>query len=164
MQDELKTCTLCSVSKPRSEFGKRSAAKDGLQPRCLVCQRSKMREHYRSNVSYYVAKAAKRNGEERAAQREWLKDYLLSHPCVDCGEGDLRCLQFDHITGDKVFEVSNMFKRMFSTEKIRAEIEKCVVRCANCHQRKTAADFNWWSHTAMTNTPICPHATNVLEG
>ncbi len=162
--DELKTCTACLQGKPRSEFGKRSASKDGLQPRCFICQRGKMREHYSRNVSYYVAKAARRNKEENLRQREWIKDYLLSHPCVDCGEGDLRCLQFDHVVGEKLLNVGAMLGGKFSMEKIRAEIEKCVVRCANCHQRKTAADFDWWSHRAMTDALICPHATDVSEG
>jgi hypothetical protein len=27
--------------------------------------------------------------------------------------------------------------------RVRAEIEKCDVRCVNCHRRKTARDFGW---------------------
>jgi hypothetical protein len=29
------------------------------------------------------------------------------------------------------------------------EIDKCDVRCANCHRRRTAADFGWWRHMAQ---------------
>jgi hypothetical protein len=27
---------------------------------------------------------------------------------------------------------------------LKAEIAKCQVRCANCHRRRTAAQFGWW--------------------
>lgn len=27
---------------------------------------------------------------------------------------------------------------------------KCVVRCANCHRKKTSDDFNWWKSSYST--------------
>lgn len=37
-----------------------------------------------------------------------------------------------------------MVKNGFSIENIFLEIEKCEVRCANCHLIKTARDFRWY--------------------
>lgn len=66
-------------------------------------------------------------------KRAMVRDYKSTHPCVDCGESDVRCLDFDHI-GEKKFAVSTgMGYRM---ETIMEEISKCVVRCANCHRKK----------------------------
>ncbi|WP_412061844.1 hypothetical protein [Rubrivirga sp. IMCC45206] len=78
---------------------------------------------------------------ERNAQHLWR--YLLSHPCVDCGEADPIVLEFDHVRGEKVGALSNMATRQFSVAKLNAEIAKCEVRCANCHKRKTAREQGW---------------------
>jgi hypothetical protein len=77
----------------------------------------------------------------RNAQHLW--DYLLTHPCVDCGEVDPVVLEFDHVRGEKVAALSDMAKRQFSLAKLDAEIAKCEVRCANCHKRKTAREQGW---------------------
>jgi hypothetical protein len=34
-------------------------------------------------------------------------------------------------------------RRGFSWEKIRAEIQKCEVRCCRCHRLKTARQFGY---------------------
>ncbi len=70
--------------------------------------------------------------------------YLLDHPCVDCGEADVRVLDFDHIIGEKTAHVSSLVGRGASWQRIEKEMAKCVVRCANCHRRKTAIDFGWY--------------------
>jgi hypothetical protein len=71
--------------------------------------------------------------------------YLREHPCVDCGEPDLVVLQFDHVMGEKVANISLLVRRLVSWQKIMDEIAKCEVRCANCHARKTAASHGWWN-------------------
>lgn len=55
--------------------------------------------------------------------------------CVDCGEKDVRCLEFDHVRGEKVSSVGHMTR--FKHEKLIAEMDKCEVRCANCHKKVT---------------------------
>lgn len=73
--------------------------------------------------------------------------YLYKHPCVDCGEIDVRCLEFDHRDRTtKLAAVSQMIARQFSWEKIMAEIDKCDVRCSNCHRKRTALQFNTRKH------------------
>ncbi len=62
--------------------------------------------------------------------------YLTEHPCVDCGELDPIVLDFDHAR-DKSANVSDLVASRASIEDVRKEIEKCAVRCANCHRRRT---------------------------
>jgi hypothetical protein len=80
----------------------------------------------------------------RKRDRELMVEYLLSHPCVDCDESDVMVLDFDHVTDTKTANVSNLVSRGASWQRIEREIAKCVVRCANCHRRKTALDFGWY--------------------
>ncbi len=85
-----------------------------------------------------------RNDQIRTQQRELLLAYLATHPCVDCGERDVVCLEFDHVSGEKVRNIANMIGE-YSWTTIEAEIAKCEVRCANCHRRKTAKQHGYWS-------------------
>lgn len=78
--------------------------------------------------------------------------YLSTHPCVDCGEGDPIVLEFDHVYGVKRLAVSHMIGS-FSWATIAEEIGKCEVRCANCHRRKTAAQFAWWAYLNPNGAP-----------
>lgn len=77
-------------------------------------------------------------------QRQYVYNYLTKNACIDCGEIDPEVLTFDHVRGDKHGNVSNMVSRKVNLNLIKTEIEKCDVRCFNCHARKTARDFNWY--------------------
>lgn len=66
----------------------------------------------------------------------YIRDLLAQSACCDCEEEDLVLLEFDH-RSDKAGLVTVMARRGCSLEKLRAEIEKCDIRCANCHRRKT---------------------------
>lgn len=70
-------------------------------------------------------------------RRMKLLQYLAAHPCTDCGEQDLRVLEFDHVRGLKVMGVGLMAIRLKPLSVIDEEISKCEVRCVNCHLRRT---------------------------
>lgn len=64
----------------------------------------------------------------------YVGEHLAAHPCVDCGIGDLRVLDFDHRPGTaKWSEVMRLVRDGHSIATIAAEIAKCDVRCRNCH-------------------------------
>ena len=75
--------------------------------------------------------------------QELLIEYLSSHPCADCGETDIIVLEFDHLR-DKEADVSVLAREGYSLEKVKREIDKCEVVCANCHRRRTAKQFGWY--------------------
>lgn len=62
-------------------------------------------------------------------------------PCADCGQiYPPYVMDFDHQEPkEKTKEVSYMFTRNWSLDKIRNESEKCEVVCANCHRIRTYA-------------------------
>src|SRR5438067_7207987 len=101
------------------------------------------REHYARNRAKYLEKAHRSRRRVRAKNDERILSYLLAHPCVDCGETDPLVLDFDHREpATKSNEVSRIvYHRPWRV--VLEEIEKCDVRCANCHRRKTARQFRW---------------------
>ncbi len=62
---------------------------------------------------------------------------LAASRCADCGEGDACVLDFDHV-GRKTSTVMRLARNEASLARLGAEIAQCVVRCANCHRRRTA--------------------------
>lgn len=79
-----------------------------------------------------------------ARNQAFICEYLATHPCVDCGERDPVVLEFDHVRGEKEWEVAHMVRCAYPIARIKAELLKCEVRCANCHRRKTAQQFGWY--------------------
>jgi hypothetical protein len=119
---------------PMTDFPYRSQSAGTRQWICLVCQRDVARAWYLRRVP-----GAKRLTGYGTRLRESLiarvDAYLLGHPCVDCGELDPLLLDFDHLR-DKVDDVATMVCNARPWSEIEAEIEKCEVRCANCHARR----------------------------
>lgn len=66
-------------------------------------------------------------------KQDYVDEYLRTHPCVDCGETDVRALEFDHI--DRESKIDNIGRciRSMGMKNLIEEIDKCVVRCANHH-------------------------------
>jgi hypothetical protein len=103
--------------------------------------RAARRKHYENNKEQY----RERNKQARKRAQEHVLAFLLTKTCVDCGESDVRCLEFDHRDrADKSQAISKMLRNGASIVKIDAEIAKCDVRCANCHRKVTAEQFGWY--------------------
>ena len=97
------------------------------------------------NRAYYLRNVARESQRSRAKTQKliaWVKsfllDYLLKHPCVDCGEKDPIVLEFDHRDPkQKLFTMAEARRAKKRPADVKAEVEKCDVRCANCHRRRT---------------------------
>lgn len=133
----MKKCSKCSLEKEVTDFYDRSASKDGKHGWCKACccnianswghrypERRKECNRINSAKKYLIRK-------------ELIDSIKISKGCIDCGYKDHpAALHFDHIErNDKNFKISGNHMRRL--EIILTEIDKCVVRCANCHAIKT---------------------------
>lgn len=141
----MKRCGRCRLEKPVSEFHRRRQSRDGLQGRCRACNTEGAKQFHADNLEHCRARIASwiRN-VDRENQHRTL-EYLLEHPCVDCGERDPIVLEFDH-RADKAFGIAELLHRHVRWSVIEAEIAKCDVRCANCHRRRTAREARYFRY------------------
>jgi cytochrome c len=138
----MKKCGKCGRSDV--EFHKNKAKVDGLHDRCKGCQKDTVNGLYANDTERVKERKKKTQVSRVLANKHFVNDFLQSNPCKDCGEPDPVVLEFDHVRGKKIQAVNLMVIRGFSIEKIKQEIAKCEVRCANCHRRKTAKERGYF--------------------
>jgi hypothetical protein len=86
-----------------------------------------------------------RDAARRRRGKRLVEEWYRTHPCVDCGNSDVRCLEADHVMGERNFTVSENLWR--PVRKLEAELELCESRCSNCHkirhyeERRQAREF-----------------------
>lgn len=137
-----KICSRCKLPKLIKEFRPNNSKSDGLQHCCISCDKEYQKEWYQKNKKSVITKTRILNKEIQKINRAFIVEYLKNNPCVECGEKDIVVLQFDHI-GHKTKGVSLLIKSS-TLLKIKEEISRCQVLCANCHTRKTAKQFGWY--------------------
>jgi L-lysine 2,3-aminomutase len=126
-----------------TDFNVRRLSKDGRQPRCRDCAKA----WYQANATQHKANTRRRTDRVRKQYQVLLGAYLAEHSCVDCGESDIRCLEFDHEDpAEKHAEVTRLLMNAGAWRTVLAEIEKCSVRCSNCHRRRTMEQISSWRH------------------
>lgn len=135
----MKQCNRCKQEKPLSEFAVRK--NKGVIPYCRTCNKEYNKEFYQRTIQKRRERKAVNSKAIRTRNTKYIWNYLANNPCIDCGEKDPIVLEFDH-RENKEYNVSCM--TTLSLEAIEKEIAKCDIRCANCHRRKTAKQFNWY--------------------
>lgn len=142
---QTKKCYKCQEEKDATLFNKNRVRKDGLSTYCKECTKIVRKDFYEGNKESFIRSQTAMTKRSRKKKREFVFNYLRQNPCVDCGESDPIVLEFDHITpSEKFMGVSRLVSKNFSLEKIKKEIDRCEVRCANCHRRRTSCQFNWY--------------------
>lgn len=140
---DLQICSKCHKEKSLSEFRWRNKSKNRRHSFCKKCHAAYRRRHYILHRDKYINKAQRWNRMQTRMLREFILKYLAVHPCVDCGNNDIRVLEFDH-ENNKYMNVSVMIRNCHAVESVRREIAKCSVRCANCHRIKTFTKGKFW--------------------
>jgi hypothetical protein len=128
----------------RRRFSGQKRASDGRASWCRDCFKENWQKRYHADRDYYKWMHGKSRNKLRKEKAQKVYEHLRSLPCVDCGERDPVVLEFDHREAkDKTRAVCLLVTRNWSWERIYQEIQKCDVRCANCHRRKTATQFGY---------------------
>lgn len=140
----MKRCTKCKLEKPQDDFPSLRKASDGKALWCRSCFHQNWKARYYTNHALYKQKHTESRNRLRLEKARKVYEYLMTHPCTDCGESDPVVLEFDHKDGcEKTNAIAQLVADNRSWKNILAEIAKCDVRCANCHRRKTAAQFSY---------------------
>jgi hypothetical protein len=112
----VKFCSHCGNELPNELFRKHSTI-------CKTCQ-------YLKSVG---SKAIHRTKRLKAIN-ERIDAILLTTPCINCGEADIRVLDFHHVDDtSKLYSISDLRRIAVSEDTLNTEIDKCSVLCANCH-------------------------------
>lgn len=112
-----KKCRLCGQTKAITEFHRRGGSRKGYQADCKEC-------------------TSKRFREEGRRKREELTNLKLQRGCEECGyREDPSKLHFHHIDPKTKggYGDSHSYDANWSMQRIKEELEKCVVLCGKCH-------------------------------
>jgi hypothetical protein len=132
----MRACTKCGEVKPLDAFPPVRRGEAKLQTWCRDCFAEANARNYRKNHEREKARLLRQVAERRSEVQKKIIEYLREHPCVDCAEADIVVLEFDHI-GEKLGDISTYAGGGRTWARVKAEIDKCEVRRANCHRRKT---------------------------
>lgn len=119
----------CKKVKSESEFALKKKKRHSW---CKECFRSYAKEHYQKNKKYYIDKS------RRAKLRK--VEYIIQlrlKPCTDCRKTyPYYVMEFDHRNPEeKSANITSIINN--SWKKIKEELVKCDVVCANCHRIRT---------------------------
>ena len=98
------------------------------------------REYYARNRAHIRSSRRRHQAAQRLRNRRHVWAYKASKGCIDCGERDPIVLDLDHRDpSTKVAAVARLSTSCVSLIRLDKEMQKCDVRCANCHRRRTHA-------------------------
>jgi len=139
----VRRCSRCGAINPVDAFPIQNKKTGRRRVWCRDCCRAYGREHYRRTPGPYLERAQARRRLERPRMIAAIAAHLRTHPCVDCGETDILLLDFDHRDRSTKRAPVSRLAHGATLAAVLSEIEKCDVRCGNCHRRKTSAELNW---------------------
>ena len=136
-------CSKCERENlTKDDFTLRHKGKTQRNSYCKKCIREIQKSSYHNNPKR-KKDVTERKTRIQKENRNFILSFLLRNPCSLCGETDIRCLDFDHLDRKtKESPVSRL--KSCSQKKIKEEMNKCRVLCANCHRKHTATQFDWY--------------------
>ena len=112
---------------------------------CKQCRNNRAQDNFEElqkwrkeyNSKNRSSRLQKMNDRKQIA-RSFVNEYKLLHPCADCG-GVFPpvAMDFDHVNGPKIRNISSLVNSGYNLTLIKEEIEKCEVVCACCHRVRT---------------------------
>lgn len=120
----MKTCEICEVPKPLTEFYKRNSMKKGDG-------------HFAYCKSCFSKKATVRSKYARRTIKVDAMAYM-GGACIDCGYSEhVWNLEFHHVDPtEKEFSLAGIQSSF--NDKVKRELDKCVLLCVICHRNEHA--------------------------
>lgn len=132
-ETECKECSRCKKVQPLTQYGKdRNAKWDGLAYYCKACVSLERKKYYQNHKHEDKTYAVDRRRAAKMAMVEY-----KGNKCEHCGIEHVAgyntsIFQFHHKDpSQKDFAISQI--NMRSLERIKPEVDKCLLLCANCH-------------------------------
>lgn len=133
MESNLKLCNgpLCNgTEKPITDFSPKAS-------QCKKCICHKTKEYYKKHDRPY---------------RVFKNEIKSNSKCAECGNSDMRVLDFDHNKGEKNINIC----KSFSKSAIENELQYVQVLCAWCHRLKSRKEMD-------KKTKIIEEKFNITE-
>ena len=94
------------------------------------------RKWYSQNKERVIAWVIPNNERYRKKVHEWYREYKSQLKCQLCPESHPACLHFHHNDPtQKDISIAKAVQSRWSIDRIKTEISKCQVLCANCHAK-----------------------------
>lgn len=109
---------------------------DKCIPRCVRCHR--LATQLQRPCAWRSADRLPPSWQRRLEMQDLNDQVKMILGCLDCGWREwARGLDWDHVDGDKVTDISRMIANGRPWSEISEEVAKCDCVCANCHRIRT---------------------------
>ena len=139
--------------RPMDLFHNNKSKPDGKQTVCKDCKKKSDKKYYQDNKPQMRESIARSRSDRNKKNQALMIEYLDGRNCVECGERDVRVLEFDHRErSEKKSNISTLMSDVCSWDRILEEIALCDILCANCHRIKTHEENNSYKHRALISS------------
>lgn len=137
-------CISCNTDKPLDNFYVLlQGEKKYYTKRCIPCHSQYNHEKYEMGKRQDPNYIEKRYGNYKRQRQNKMMEFLKDKYCIDCGESNPIVLDFDH--KDPTTKKERVSAIMSNWTVIMEEIEKCEIRCGNCHRIKTIKEREYYN-------------------
>lgn len=132
-EDYLKICNKCHLQKNLDCFHRNRSKPDGYSGNCKDCQKTFDSSNYKNNPKK-LKYLKERQKIIYNKQKDLVRRYKKYCGCLVCGEKEPMVLDLHHLDPNKKdANPSALYAK--SRKRLKSEIRKCVVLCANCHRK-----------------------------
>lgn len=116
----MKLCRYCGKEYPENYFG------------VALTTKNKVYRRHKCRYCYFDTKKSL-----SVKRKQWIDNFKRNGSCSGCGISDYRVLDFHHKGKEKKeFGIAFGNAEKYGFSRIKREIEKCELLCANCHRIK----------------------------
>lgn len=130
---ETKKCCRCGEIKSIEDFNWKNKKNNVRRGACKICTQKFNNEKYKNDENFRK-KIRERADINQKINSNYVNDIKKKNKCSKCGDNRWYVLDFHHLS-DKKYEVSKLIWNS-TLEKIKTEIDKCILLCSNCHREE----------------------------